>query len=133
LYHAADGSTETSYEILHELGHSMAFLGDEYLDPERESPSRKLDFMFVPNCERNPVCENNICSCPKWRNVAGAGCYKGCTYEEWYRDSDYDLMRDIYRLPGPVDTLQFRSAMNRYVDYVQEPISIEINKKLQIL
>ncbi len=122
--------------ILHELGHSMAFLGDEYSYRE-EFPENydltkniydKLDFLNFPNCERHPECEEGICTCPKWKNVPGSKCIKGCGLDDWYRDSEDDLMKEG-DTPGPVDSLQFRSAINRYIDYVEEPISIEINKK----
>lgn len=129
-----DSTDDTSGLIIHELGHSLAFLGDEYLDPDRPSPVRFLDWMYVPNCEKNPILkEGTPPLCPKWRNVAGAGCYRGCTYEDWYRDSFNDIMRSSRSSaqPGPVDTLQFRSAINRYINYVQEPASIEIHKKTE--
>ena len=123
--------------VLHELGHSMGFLSDEYL--YREVFPKKVvkmmeslpDIFNAINCEKRPICENNDpnkCVCPKWRDVPGAGCFKGCGVDEDYRDSENDLMKDGF-LPGPVDTIQLRSAINRYVDYVKEPLSIEINKK----
>jgi|SRR3989344_1350328 len=121
--------------LVHELGHSMAFLGDEYvytgirLENADDSYLKKFNFINFPNCERNPICENNNCQCPKWRNVPGTGCFKGCTLDNWYREQDMDIMENFQMNLGPVDTMQFRSAMNRYVDYVMEPMSVELNKK----
>lgn len=132
--------SEASPELLlHELGHSMAFLGDEYsyrsyLDDDAYAQvedliENQLAFLNFPNCERHPECVGELCTCPKWKNVPGAGCYQGCGFDNWYRDSPADIMTDDLGEVGPVDALQYRSAMNRYVDYVKEPVSIEVNKK----
>jgi len=130
---------ELSWTILHEMGHSMAFLADEYLYEEafgeEESDNKKelkdkFDFINFPNCERHPECENGVCVCPKWRNVPGTGCFQGCSFEDWYRDASNDMMfGNDFAKPGPIDTMMFRSSINRYVDYVKEPLSVEIHKK----
>lgn len=149
IFKEPDGTEETSKVILHELGHSLAFLGDEYVYKNvfgegREEEYLKilenqLTFFNYPNCERNPVCKKNeegekICKCTKWANIPGTGCYKDCSSPDWYRETDYDMMRSSQAKEfGPVDKRQFRSAINRYVDYVEEPISIEVNKKLEDL
>ncbi|MDO8508105.1 MAG: M64 family metallopeptidase [Nanoarchaeota archaeon] len=127
--------------LLHELGHSMAFLGDEYsyreyLDDSsynevEDTVENALFFLNFPNCERNPQCENGLCSCPKWENVPGAGCFQGCGFDNWYRDNQSSIMNNELEEVSPVGLLQFRSAINRYADYVKEPISIEINRKTE--
>ena len=135
---------EISWTILHELGHSMAFLADEYtyaeaFGPESEQAKRikalekYLSFVNAPNCERHPIFdENGVASCPKWRNVPSADCIQGCSYPNWYRPSQISMMHDdILQSPNTISEMQFRSAMNRYVDYVKEPISIEIHDKLE--
>ncbi len=123
---------DTSKTILHEIGHSMAFLDDEYNDTERDSIGRSLDFIFAPNCEKNPILEEGQAPiCPKWRNVQGTGCFQGCTYDDWYRPTRRSLMRDHDFPPSPVDIIQFRSAINRYVNYVQEPATIEIHPRTE--
>lgn len=37
-----------------------------------------------PNCDSS-FSGNETKPCPKWADVPGTGCYKGCMYENWYR------------------------------------------------
>jgi len=37
-----------------------------------------------PNCD-STFSGNETLPCPKWKDVPGTGCYKGCMYENWYR------------------------------------------------
>jgi len=142
VYAALDGTDYTSRLILHEFGHLNAFLGDEYLYKEAygeefvsgsEILKNKLTFVNQPNCDRTPECdENGNCVCSKWRNIPGAGCYKGCTFEDWYREQENDIMRSAVSGEfGPVDKRQLRASINRYSENVQEPISIEVNKNFE--
>lgn len=128
---------DKSWVMMHELGHVTGFLMDEYLyatqfgEGNAETVQKLYDLVsfYTPiNCEPDPEFdENGVAHCSRWENVPGTGCYEGCTLKDWYRPTENNIMRDDhFTLPSPVDKLQFRSAMSRYVDYAKGPMSVEI-------
>ncbi len=127
IYLRPDGSRKVSQLIAHELGHTCAFLADE-------SPDNRDDIGSIFNTFAAANFEDTL-QCPAWNAVLGSQCIKiepakvikeGVTTES-YRDAENDLMSHG-ATPGPVDAMVFRSAMERYVSYVKEPISIELHK-----
>ncbi len=72
--------------LLHELGHIISNLADEYVTdlPETEK-----------NLKKSPNCDNSECS--KWLNeFIGTGCFPGCTNSDFYRSSENSVMRNCY-------------------------------------
>lgn len=62
--------------LMHEFGHSIGGLGDEYVYVDSD-----VDY---PNCDLQP--------CNKWD---GNGCYSGCSSSLYYRPSETSIMKDL--------------------------------------
>ena len=92
--------------IMHELGHAIGDLADEYVD---EKYYQGLDFKpdSYPNCD--------VVSCSKWQNIDNVGCYRGCSLKGFYRPTDNSLMKslktDSY---GPVNLAEISERLYRY-------------------
>ncbi len=87
--------------LVHELGHSLGGLGDEY-DYGVEG------FYDVANCDTSSYCE-------KWSGVEGTDCFEGCGYTNLFRPTDKDSLMNIY-IPkfGPVATNTFLGILSSY-------------------
>ena len=72
--------------LLHELGHSIGGLADEYVDDKYYS-SIGLNAGSFPNCDKN--------TCPKWVAESDLGCFKGCSLSSFYRPTRDSLMRSL--------------------------------------
>ena len=88
---------EDNSVILHELGHMIGHLADEYVDNAYyQNVNFKPD--TYPNCDYSP--------CPKWSVV---GCYEGCSLGNYYRPTEDSIMNHLSDLNyGPVN----EKAMN---------------------
>jgi len=93
---------------LHEFGHAFGGLWDEYV-LYGDDPDVVNDFARSPNCDSNP-------NCPKWNNIAGAGCFKGCGYyTNAYRSIDSGIMRDLGATSyGPVNEKHLIELLNHF-------------------
>ena len=73
--------------VPHEFGHAIALLDDEYVytwpitipNPGVNCSDKKSSSSSTP--------------CSKWKNTSNLGCYKGCTYDYWYRPTENSIMR----------------------------------------
>ncbi|MDA1196482.1 MAG: M64 family metallo-endopeptidase [Nanoarchaeota archaeon] len=72
--------------LLHELGHSIGGLADEYVDDKYYS-SIGLNAVSFPNCDKE--------SCPKWVAESELGCFKGCSLSNFYRPTKDSLMKSL--------------------------------------
>jgi hypothetical protein len=87
--------------VLHELGHSIGFLHDEYLVDKGQSP----EGFDSKNCHIKSECEK----------VIGIGnCFEECTYENLYRKTENGIMRE--------------SNNTIYGEFNEEIIELELNK-----
>lgn len=76
--------------FVHEMGHAVGKLSDEYLYKTTPSAAQLQNLGF--NCDIHP-------GCPKWKNVPGLGatqCIPGCTYPQAFR-STQDSMMNSYK------------------------------------
>jgi|GEM_PF-1926779 len=64
--------------LLHELGHTLAGLGDEY-EYDKVYPG----FSVVATNYQFPNCD--VAQCKKWQGIEGTACFKGCGLSELFR------------------------------------------------
>ena len=72
--------------LLHELGHAIGGLADEYVD-DRYYSSIGLNVGTFPNCDQE--------ACPKWVADGNLGCFKGCSLSSFYRPTKDSLMKSL--------------------------------------
>ena len=103
------GRNETAVEIaIHEAGHSIANLGDEYFTPGTSYTGPEL---VEPNISihdsQTQVAQNR--KWYRWMDVAGVGSFEGGGYHEFgiYRPTVQSKMRALGRPFGVVNTEQF--------------------------
>ncbi|MBI2138317.1 hypothetical protein HYU13_01910 [Candidatus Woesearchaeota archaeon] len=72
--------------LLHEIGHAIGGLADEYVD-EQYYRNAGLNIPSFPNCD--------VSSCSKWAGIEGTGCFSGCSLNEFYRPTDNSIMRSL--------------------------------------
>jgi len=93
---------------VHEFGHSFGGLWDEYLYHDQSGNPAIGDVASSPNCDSDSACS-------KWSNIADAGCFKGCTYNNAYRSIDSGIMRDFQATSfGPVNEKHLIELLNHY-------------------
>jgi len=74
---------------VHELGHSIAGLKDEYIY------DKKLSEEFAKkNPSKGPNCDGS--DCDAWKEISGTGCFKGCSYDNWYRSTECSIMKNTW-------------------------------------
>lgn len=86
--------------LVHELGHTIGDLGDEYsYGVEGETD--------VANCD--------VEGCSKWAGLPGTGCFKTCGYTNFYRPTNEDSLMNIY-VPhfGPVAEIEFQNVFDNF-------------------
>jgi uncharacterized membrane protein YqjE len=89
---AITSSRENKTYIAHEFGHSFAFLCDEYFrTKENFTEFHKNSDLTCPNCAVVSSGNENV-SCPKWKDVPGTGCYRGCEYNDLFRSEPLSIM-----------------------------------------
>lgn len=95
---------------MHELGHLIGWLSDEY---EIQGGGLKWDkrYYLGPNCDPTP-------GCPKWNTVSGTSCIASCSFTDVYRSTYDSLMKGL-------DTGNYNAVSVR-------AITSEINKFSQI-
>ncbi len=96
---------EDNSVILHELGHAIGHLADEYVDNAyyQQVNFRPDDY---PNCD--------YAACPKWENES-AGCYGGCSMSSYYRPTQDSIMRSLSDMNyGPVDVKVMEKQLDAY-------------------
>ncbi|MDP3899740.1 MAG: M64 family metallopeptidase, partial [bacterium] len=92
------------WNTVHEFGHSFAGLYPEYIKYLGTGGSASI----IVNCDSNA-------SCSKWDTVPGAGCFAGCTYNDWYRSINSGLMRTSGSTDfGPVNINRINDLFNSY-------------------
>jgi len=74
---------------VHELGHSIADLKDEYIY------DKKLSEEFAKkNPAKGPNCDGG--DCDAWKGMPGTDCFKGCSYDNWYRSTECSIMKNTW-------------------------------------
>jgi hypothetical protein len=86
--------------LLHEMGHTLGGLGDEYDYGQTGSEN-------VPNCDTE--------GCKKWLGIPGLGCFKTCGYTNLFRPTDKDNLMNVY-VPK-FDAISTAAFLNVFADY----------------
>jgi len=98
-------TADEAYVVMHELGHSIGGLADEYVDIyyiERNFQADKY-----ANCDDS--------SCKKWANVDGTDCWRGCSTNAYYRSTDTSIMKDLdIHEYGPVNEKELNDILEEY-------------------
>ncbi len=98
-------TADEAYVVMHELGHSIGGLADEYVDNYYESRNFKAD--KYPNCDSS--------SCTKWANVQGTDCWEGCSTGSYFRPTSTSIMKDLnIRDYGPVNEKEINDVLGEY-------------------
>ena len=94
---------------LHEMGHSVANLADEY----SYGRSSTYNPDNIANCALYP--------CSKWAGTPGTGCFQTCAFTDWYRPTnDGCIMRSLV----PADGIKFDEADRKVMyDWIVQDIS----------
>jgi len=93
-------AADAPFAAVHELGHAIFYLNDEY-----SYGCTLADVSNSANCDSSPKCE-------KWKGLAGAGCYAGCSCGGNYRSSNDSVMLN------PEAATQFSPAAARQVSQI---------------
>lgn len=72
---------------VHETGHSMAGLWDEY------------EYQQAGNYGDGPNCVHDS-TCALWSGTAGTGCFAGCSYDGMYRPTQNSCLMNTFDAPG---------------------------------
>ncbi len=89
--------------VLHELGHLIGNLADEYVD-ENYYRNVKFSVEDYPNCDYS--------GCSKW---SVSGCYEGCSLSEYYRPTEDSIMRTLSVVDyGPVNEAEMEKELVTY-------------------
>ncbi|MFH1641668.1 MAG: M64 family metallopeptidase [Nanoarchaeota archaeon] len=94
--------------LIHELGHSIGGLADEYVEPSYTDFSTDN----YPNC-------GTTC---KWSAIPGAGCYggmpdgdkNGCSIDTAFRGTETSIMKELKGGYGPVNTIYMMDVISKY-------------------
>ena len=86
--------------LVHEMGHTLGGLGDEYDYGETGSTD-------APNCDTE--------GCKKWMGLPGLGCFKTCGYTNLFRPTDKDNLMNVY-VPK-FDAVSTAAFLNVFADY----------------
>lgn len=99
-------TADNSLVIMHEFGHALANLADEYVDADYYG---SMDFKadIYPNCD--------ISGCPKWYQEENVSCYEGCSLSEFFRPTENSIMRKLNTiLYGPVNLKEIFKRLESY-------------------
>ena len=97
-------TADRPFVIAHEFGHIFG-LADEYVD--QAYFAGRFDPGLYPNCALAP--------CASWGEIAGAGCYQGCSLNSYFRPTETSIMRDLSSPDfGPVSTQEIERRLDRY-------------------
>jgi hypothetical protein len=97
--------------VVHEIGHALGGLGDEY-DYSADYPSYVLLASNFPNCD--------IQGCNKWAGF-NAGCFKGCGISNLYRPTESDCIMNRYvNIFCPVCRKHIEELLSNYVAKPQQ-------------
>lgn len=93
-----------AFNTLHELGHRLFYLHDEYL-----SSCSYRDMSKTLNCE-------NSDACAKWKDMPGTGCFKGCGCDNNYRPSEKCVMK------SPAETKDFCPVCAKQINIIMKQL-----------
>lgn len=114
--------------LLHEFAHSFGLLCDEYSYLGKFPNELTEENNRCPNCAIISSNDTNI-PCPKWANVDGAGCYRGCGFANLYRSSENSIMGgSIKPLDEEIEEIN-STDKNSYTDFNNVSI-IAMQKRL---
>lgn len=94
----AGGEWDTTQTFVHEFGHSLANLEDEYIS----------DYKFKP---RNLNCYTGSPPNTAWKGISGVQYFKGCQSSNYYRSSSCSIMKDL-------DCTYFNNVSKYYINKV---------------
>lgn len=91
--------------VMHEFGHVFGNLADEYVYPSLSG----FDVNSAPNCDTE--------DCGKWTSIEETGCFRECTFGNFYRATKTSLMRNLRtREFGPVNAQELLRRLQNYRD-----------------
>jgi hypothetical protein len=92
-YNVAMLTAEAWEAAVHELGHSIAGLDDEYDLGTEALPDR------IPAVNCNKFGSDSDKPCPGWEKYSDAKCFKICGYTNYYRSTEKSVMNDGWPKP----------------------------------
>jgi hypothetical protein len=98
----AVASSSYTFITIHELGHTIGLLMDEY-----DYGTTGSLYYSGANCDNNS-------NCIKWSNVPGTGCYSTCSYKNLYRATNNCIMLSVTNRFCPVCERQIKNILNKY-------------------
>lgn len=99
-------TADEKFVLMHELGHTIGGLADEYVDDYYKLID--FDVEKYPNCDKGPN------PCNDWVTVT-RGCYEGCTLQEFFRPTESSIMSrlDVHEF-GPVNEKVILDVFDHY-------------------
>ena len=92
--------------LMHEFGHIIADLADEYVDDNYYS-------QFNFNEEDYPNCDST--QCPEWSSLDNTGCFSGCSLSHYYRPTQTSIMKSLKsNFFGPVNEEEINKNIGVY-------------------
>ena len=80
----ANNTSEKQRLFVHEFGHSIGGLWDEYYDPNNNL-APIAGSLSIANCSSSNLC-------PNWSSIGGTGCFQPCGFNSWYRAYDTNTL-----------------------------------------
>jgi hypothetical protein len=88
-------TADRPFVLVHELGHALGNLADEYVD-EAYYSLKNFKVSDYPNCDTQP--------CSLWKGTNNTGCYAGCSLKQYFRPTKDSIMRSLSSATyGPVN------------------------------
>lgn len=99
-------TADNKFVLMHEYGHIVAALADEYVDDKYYS-------QFNFNEEDYPNCDST--QCPEWSDVEEAGCFSGCSLSHYYRPTQNSIMKSLKsHFFGPINEKEIKKKLGKY-------------------
>jgi len=99
-------TADNKFVLMHEYGHIIAELADEYVD-DKYYAQFKFSQEDYPNCDSIP--------CSKWSGIEDVGCYKGCSLSQYFRPTQTSIMKSLKSsFFGPVNEKEINKYLGAY-------------------
>lgn len=98
--------------VIHELGHTIGYLKDEYVYASNEQAGRRERGTGENCAQTSAECDT------KWNGTTHA-CFQGCSLPDWYRSSSNSIMRDHSSIIDPTFNDYISSLNPPYLNVTQ--------------